>query len=218
MGLLLAVAVLLVGGAVAGVAVVGQSSSGGHDTEAAAGAGAADAAVPEVGRPARPTGAGAPELVLPAPSPPKRVVIPSIGVVSDLEDLQMGDDGKLGAPVDYRLAGWFSAGTQPGQPGPAVIAGHVDSTEGPAVFARLDELAAGAEVLVERDDGSQVRFRVTSTGTYPKEQFPTAAVYGPVPGAELRLVTCDGAFDRSIGHYLDNLVVYAVVDGTPSLG
>ncbi|HMG44012.1 MAG TPA: class F sortase [Acidimicrobiales bacterium] len=216
MALLLAVAGLLVAGAVAGVAVVGQSSDRRPSVEAVAGDGAI--ALPEVERPARPTGAGAPELVVPAPSPPARVVIPGIGVASDLEDLAMGDDGKLRAPVDYRVAGWFAAGTQPGQPGPAVIAGHVDSPDGPAVFARLAELAPGDEVLVDRADGSQVRFRVTGVESYPKEQFPTAGVYGPVPGAELRLVTCDGAFDRSIGHYLDNLVVYAVVDGTPVLG
>lgn len=218
MALLLALVGLIVAGAVAGVAVVGQGTAGEQAADATGGGGPAAADVPAVERPARPTGVGAPVLAVPDSSAPARVVIPSIGVTSDLEQLGMEADGKLGAPVDYRSAGWFAAGTEPGQPGPAVVAGHVDSPEGPAVFAQLDELAPGAEVLVQRADGSEVRFRVTSVESFPKDQFPTASVYGPVPRPELRLITCDGAFDRSIGHYLDNLVVYAVADGTPDLG
>ena len=218
MALLLALVGVLVAGAVAGVAVIGQGTAGDQAADATDGGGAVAPDVPVVERPARPTGVGAPVLAVPASSPPARVVIPSIGVTSDLEQLGMGEDGTLAAPADYRLAGWFAAGTEPGQPGPAVVAGHVDSPEGPAVFAQLDELAPGAEVLVQRADGSEVRFRVTSVESFPKDQFPTTSVYGPVPRPELRLITCDGPFDRSIGHYLDNLVVYAVADGTPDLG
>lgn len=175
------------------------------------------AAIPDVERPARPTGAGTPVLQVQAPSPPVRVVIPAIGVTSTLESLDLGDDGELTAPGDYRSAGWFAAGTEPGQPGPAVIAGHVDSPDGPAVFARLQELKPGDEVQVVRQDGSEVRFRVSQLETAPKDAFPTTSVYGPVPGPELRLITCDGLFDRSTGHYVDNLIVYAVAASTPAL-
>lgn len=195
----------------------GAGGGTGGGTEQAAGAGG-PADVPEVRRPARPEGQGAPELTVPAPSPPRRVVIPAIGVRSDLEDLTLTGDGSLSPPQDYRRAGWFAAGTEPGQPGPAVIAGHVDSPYGEAVFTRLDELAVGDEVTVERVDGSPVTFRVTAIGRYPKAEFPTDEVYGPVPGPELRLVTCDGTFNRSTHHYLDNLVVYATLAATPTLG
>ena len=93
----------------------------------------------------------------------------------------------------------------------AGVAGHVDSVEGPAVFARLRELDGGEEVVVDREDGTTARFTVTGVGWYPKDDFPTEAVYGPTPRAELRLVTCGGDFDRSRGSYLDNVVVTAVL-------
>jgi hypothetical protein len=90
-----------------------------------------------------------------------------------------------------------------------VIAGHVDGASGPGVFARLREVAIGDPVLVARSDGSTARFSVSRVVRHPKSDFPTAEVYGPTPGAELRLVTCGGAFDRAAGSYRDNVVVYA---------
>ena len=91
-----------------------------------------------------------------------------------------------------------------------MLAGHVDDRTGPAVFFRLHDLAVGAAVLVERSDGTTVRFTVTSVARYPKDEFPTVAVYGDTTQrAELRLITCGGAFDRATGHYVDNVVVFA---------
>jgi sortase (surface protein transpeptidase) len=92
-----------------------------------------------------------------------------------------------------------------------VLAGHVDSTDGPAVFFRLRELAPGDEVLVDRADGSTVRFEVRSVQRHPKDAFPTEQVYGPTPRAELRLITCGGEFDAGERSYRDNVVVTAVL-------
>jgi sortase (surface protein transpeptidase) len=94
-----------------------------------------------------------------------------------------------------------------------VIAGHVDSRTGPAVFYRLRELRPGDPVLVERADGTRLRFVVEATRSYPKDGFPTADVFGPVPSAALRLITCAGDFDRARGSYRDNLVVFARLAG-----
>src|SRR5439155_6234823 len=110
----------------------------------------------------------------------------------------------------FDVAGWYAEGPAPGQPGPAVLAGHVDSRAGPAVFYRLAELAPGAEVLVHRADGSTLRYLVAGTVRYPKARFPTALVYAPVPDTELRLITCGGTFDRAIRSYRDDIVVTAV--------
>jgi sortase (surface protein transpeptidase) len=101
-------------------------------------------------------------------------------------------------------------GAVPGEPGPTVVAGHVDSRTGPAVFYRLDELAAGDRVEVTRSDGQVFVYRVVTVESHPKNAFPTGRVYGPTPGPELRLITCGGDFDRSSRHYLDNVVVMAV--------
>ncbi|OMQ14280.1 class F sortase, partial [Modestobacter sp. VKM Ac-2676] len=100
-------------------------------------------------------------------------------------------------------------GPAPGQPGPAVLAGHVDDRSGPAVFFRLEELTVGDRVLVDRADGSQVAFTVTRVAAYPKTDFATAEVYGPTTDPQLRLITCGGEFDRDRRSYADNVVVYA---------
>jgi Sortase domain len=144
---------------------------------------------------------------------PVRLVIPEIGVATRLVRLGLEPDGGMQVPGDFGDAGWFAGGPVPGQVGPAVIAGHVDSKTGPAVFYRLRELRPGQAVLVERADGARLRFLVEQARNYPKAGFPTAAVFGPVPSAALRLITCSGDFDRARGSYRDNLVVFARLAG-----
>lgn len=124
----------------------------------------------------------------------------------------MAPDGRIAAPDEWDEAGWFADGVQPGQRGPAVIAGHVDSKAGPAVFFRLADLGVGDEVLVDRADGSRLRFTVTARAQYPKDEFPVDMVYGPEPEPALRLVTCGGSFDGEVSSYRDNIVVFAVLD------
>jgi hypothetical protein len=147
------------------------------------------------------------------PVPPARLEIPAIGVSTPLDRLGLAADGTLEVPVDFARAGWFPGGTLPGQQGPAVIAGHVDSRSGPAVFYRLRELRTGDTVEVERADGVRLRFTVEALARYRKRALPTAAVFGPVAWPALRLITCGGTFDRDRGSYRDNLVVYARLVG-----
>ncbi|HTJ34452.1 MAG TPA: class F sortase [Dactylosporangium sp.] len=146
----------------------------------------------------------------PADAAPTRLRIPALGVDSPLESLQQDAAGVLESPKAYGEAGWFADGTYPGDPGPAVVAGHVDSKTGPAVFYRLHELKPGDTVDVQRGDG-WLTFRVTASEHYAKAQFPSTKVYGPTPVPELRLITCGGEFDQSRHSYRDNLVVYAVL-------
>lgn len=142
---------------------------------------------------------------------PTRIAVPRIGVDSSLEHLGLGAAGELEPPVDFDLAGWYSAGVVPGRIGPAIIAGHVDSAAGPAVFARIGELAPGDEVLVTMSSGAVLTFVVSDATQSAKSAFPTSDVYSNVPRPELRLITCAGSFDRSIGHYTDNLIVFAAL-------
>ncbi len=141
--------------------------------------------------------------------PPSRLVVRAIGLSTTLEQLKIGRNGELEPPRAFDQAGWYADGTAPGDTGPAVLAGHVDSRSGPAVFYRLRELAAGDRIEVERG-GETLRFTVTRTAWYPKNKFPTDQVYGPTPDRQLRLITCGGVFDRTLRSYRDNLVVYAV--------
>ena len=150
------------------------------------------------------------QVTAPGSAPvPVRLEIPAIGVATRLVHLGLDPDGAMEVPEDFASAGWFAGGPVPGQVGPAVIAGHVDSRTGPAVFYRLRALRPGQAILVQRADGVRLRFVVEQARSYPKAGFPTAAVFGPVPSAALRLITCTGAFDRARGSYRDNLVVFA---------
>lgn len=145
------------------------------------------------------------------PSPPVALSIPSIGVrTRGIVDLHLDSHGALEAPTDFDRAGWYADGPTPGEFGPAVIGAHVDSKAGPAVFYRLGALQKGASVVVTRKDGTVARFVVDKVARYAKSDFPTAVVYGDTKGrAELRLITCGGAFDQSTGHYVDNIVAFA---------
>ncbi|MBW8481847.1 class F sortase [Actinomadura parmotrematis] len=142
---------------------------------------------------------------------PVELAVPSIGVRTRLERLRTDARGILGTPRDPMKAGWYAAGVRPGDQGPAVIAGHVDSRTGPAVFARLRELRPGAAVRVRDAAGAWTAFTVDAVRSAPKAAFPTAEVYGATPDAQLRLITCGGAFDRARGHYVENVIVYATM-------
>lgn len=141
---------------------------------------------------------------------PVRVRIPSIGVSAPVGPLELAADGELSPPVRPDDAGWYTGSAVPGEVGPAVIAGHVDSASGPAVFHRLGRLRPGAIVEVVRSDETTARFTVVRIATHPKARFPTDAVYGPTPDRALRLITCAGPYDRDGIGYRDNVVVYAL--------
>jgi hypothetical protein len=149
------------------------------------------------------------------PTPvPVRLDIPRIRVSTSLQRLGRDGHGAVAVPRgphQWEQAGWYAPGTRPGDPGSAVILGHVDSKAGPAVFARLGELEPGDAISVIRADGSAVHFGVERTEQYPKRRFPTDEVYYPTLTPQLRLVTCGGAFDRAWGHYRDNVIVFATL-------
>lgn len=153
-----------------------------------------------------------PPKVVAAPSAPVRVQVPSLHISSSLESLGLLPDGTMKPPTKWGQAGWYSAGTHPGAVGPAVIAGHVDSRDGPGIFLNLDQIKVGARIVVTTKTRQTFRFTVTDIKQYPKNKFPIAVVYGPTPVATLRLITCTGTFNQATHHYRDNLVVTSVLD------
>lgn len=186
------------------------------DTSAQTAAQAPEAAPPPVATPPAPATPTSPAGTsdfgpIMAPSAPVALHIPSIGVrAKGLVDLKRDKNGKMEAPEDYDRAGWYAEGPTPGEFGPSVIAAHVGSSRGPAVFYRLGSLKKGAKVTVLRKDGSTATFVVDKVEQYSKSDFPTATVYGDTKGrAELRLITCGGDLDQSTGHYVDNIVAFA---------
>jgi sortase (surface protein transpeptidase) len=148
--------------------------------------------------------------VVRAHSTPAALEIPAIGVnTGRLVDLGLTKTGAMDVPDDAVTAGWFALSPVPGEPGPAVLAAHVDYKKVPGVFARLHELKVGDTAVVRRADGTPVRFVAYRVERFAKSAFPTQDVYGNTAGPELRLITCGGSFDQSSGHYRDNVVVFA---------
>jgi sortase (surface protein transpeptidase) len=106
--------------------------------------------------------------------------------------------------------GWYRFSPVPGEPGSSVLLGHVDSrTQGPGAFFHLVSLEPRSEVRVVLADGSKRVFRVVARRMYLKTRLP-AALFARTGRPVLVLVTCGGPFDATVGHYRDNVVVYAV--------
>jgi len=145
---------------------------------------------------------------------PVQVDIPAIGVSSSLVELGLNRDGSLQVPEDAAKAGWYAKGSYPGDAGapPALIVGHVDDKDGPAVFYALKELKVGDEIRATRTDGSVAVFVVYDARQYPKSALPTEEIYQRRDGSELVLITCTGDWDTQQRSYLDNYVVSARLD------
>jgi sortase (surface protein transpeptidase) len=172
------------------------------------------AAVPRTPVPALPTPTG--PIAAPPESAdasqvaaPVSLTVPVIDVSTKLIRLGLTASGALQVPPTTSVAGWYTGSSRPGAIGPAVIDGHIDSHLGPGIFFRLIDLRKGDRIYVRRADGTLAVFSVTAVHMYAKDKFPTQAVYGPTPDAELRLITCGGVFDPARGSYLSNVVVYA---------
>jgi sortase (surface protein transpeptidase) len=144
---------------------------------------------------------------------PTHLRIPSIDVSATVTSLGIHADRTVEVPADPDQVGWYRLGARPGQAGSAVLLGHVDSTNGPAVFYRLRALTRGDEVEVRRADGSTVRFVVTSIATYANADFPAQKVYRSRGRPGLALVTCGGRYDAAHGGYQANVVVFAALAG-----
>ena len=165
-------------------------------------------------------GAASPERPVPAAppldaSPPVAIDIASIDVHAPVGSVGLSPSGAIEVPAPgpaYGVPGWYRFSPTPGERGPAVLVGHLDSVDaGPSVFFRLGELTPGQQVEIRRADDRTAIFEVTAVASYAKHVFPTGAVFGDLDHAGLRLITCGGPLDPATGHYRDNTVVFATL-------
>jgi hypothetical protein len=139
---------------------------------------------------------------------PVSIAIPAVGIDAPVVPVGLRADRTMEVP-EVDLAGWYEPGPRPGEAGPAVIVGHVDSRHGPAVFSRLGELRQGDRIAVGQQGGAARSFLVERVERSPKEALPVGRIWDRTRQPVLRLITCGGSFDRSTGHYRDNVIVYA---------
>lgn len=155
-----------------------------------------------------------------AAAPPISIRIPAIDVSSPVNTVGLNPDGTMQVPQPgplYDQAAWYQHSPTPGEIGPSVIIGHIDSkADGPSVFYRLARLTPGQRIEVTRADRTSVTFEVDSVASYPKDAFPIRTVYGDTTEPALRLITCGGSFDNATREYRDNTVVFAHLVATTS--
>jgi LPXTG-site transpeptidase (sortase) family protein len=141
---------------------------------------------------------------------PVRLTIPAVNLNTTFADsVGINPDGSVAVPKTYEQVGWYKYGPTPGERGPAVILGHVDSVTGPAVFYDLKQVSPGDEVFIEREDGITAVFTVIEIEDLKQTQFPTKKVYDDLDYAGLRLITCTGDFSHFSQRYSHNLILYA---------
>jgi sortase (surface protein transpeptidase) len=210
------VAVLALGGiglVAAGVAILGNNGTSRYLDQRAQNERVLAApqvpTVPTTPSPDRPMTPVATHVIRAQMPRPVRVLIPAIGVSAPIIRLGLNPDRTIQVPANYLEAGWFEPGPEPGEPGAALIVGHVDSYKGPGVFFRLRALRRGDRITVIAADGRRLRFVVTSSRDLSKQHFPSNLVYARTPRPTLRLITCGGRFNSATGHYLNNHIVFA---------
>ncbi|MGW2617326.1 class F sortase [Streptomyces sp. NPDC001500] len=165
----------------------------------------------------------APQTWLPAAAKPlgqalpRRVDIPRLGVRAPVVARGLDAEGAIDPPPFDRagVVGWYAGGARPGARGTALLVGHVDTETRPAVFHRLGTLRSGETVRVARDDGKVAEFTVDDVEVVRRDRFDARRAYGSRrPGrAELRLITCGGAYDPVAHRYTANVIVSAYLTG-----
>lgn len=139
---------------------------------------------------------------------PSTIEIPALDINTDIEKVGTLKNGQMGVPKGMDTVGWFGDGAKPGSPGNAVMAGHVDSKTGPAVFYKLEDLDKGDEVIVKDKDGKTLTFEVTGKEKYDRKNAPVDKIFDYSYGSKLNLITCTGNFNREEGTHEERLVVY----------
>ncbi|WP_315906597.1 sortase [Priestia koreensis] len=139
---------------------------------------------------------------------PARIQIPAIDVDADVEKVGLLESGAMDVPKKVNNVGWFEPGVRPGGKGNAVLAGHVDSKTGPAIFFNLKKLKAGDEIILTDKYKNSLTFVVQDKESYLRDDAPLQKIFGPASESYLNLITCTGKFDRSVGTHQERLVVY----------
>lgn len=149
---------------------------------------------------------------------PLSIRIPKVNIDARFETpLGVAPSGEIEVPQNYDSVAYYMHGPTPGEIGPSVVLGHVDSREGPAVFFSLGQLSIGDTIDIDRNDGTVATFAVTKMERHEQEGFPTVEVYGDIPYAGLRLITCTGIYDREELRYTHNLIVFAELVSTSTM-
>jgi LPXTG-site transpeptidase (sortase) family protein len=149
------------------------------------------------------------------PGTPVTLSIPAIHVQAAVEQVGLDKDNAMATPTKWEDVGWYMLGPKPGEPGNAVMAGHLDSKTDMAVFWHLKDLKPGDTVTVTDDKGKERVFRVRELKEYKEDKAPIEEIFGNVSGTHLNLITCGGTWNKDAHQYDTRLVVFTDARETP---
>ena len=137
---------------------------------------------------------------------PERLVIPAIGVDTQVVTSPVVQ-GEWQVP--RFVAGYLEGTARPGGGSNVALAGHLQSLRNGNVFADIDQLGAGDEVILS-GGGEELRYVVRESRLVPPTEV---SVVAPTSGEQLTLITCAGTWDWLRGEYSHRLVVVATPRG-----
>jgi sortase (surface protein transpeptidase) len=140
---------------------------------------------------------------------PVAMEVPSLTIAAGVTGVGTDANRAMQVPDDFNTVGWYRYGPSPGEPGSAVVAGHLDDARGRSVFFDLQRIEVGAEVYVTFEDSSRARFRVYEKRSYDSGNIPSKEIFARNGDPVLALITCGGRWDSSIGRYTETVVIYA---------
>jgi LPXTG-site transpeptidase (sortase) family protein len=139
---------------------------------------------------------------------PVKLYIPAVRIQAIVEPVSVSDKGQMGVPRSTERVGYLSSGVLPGAIGNAIMDGHLDNYEGPAVFFQLKRLKKGDAVIVKNDKGCKIQFVVESIETFKTSEAPIQKIFGSADDSRLNLITCTGKYSRKKKEHEKRLVVF----------
>ena len=141
---------------------------------------------------------------------PDHLIIPSIKVNALIQYVGTDAAGRMGLPTNFTDVAWYKYGPKPGDPGSAVIAGHLDTVvSNIAVFMDLAKLKPGDDVYIQDKNGQKIHFKVTDKELYDDAKAPVAKIFDQTgTTARLNLITCDGVWNEAARNYSQRLIIY----------
>lgn len=142
---------------------------------------------------------------------PNRIEIPALDIDTSIENVGLLPNGQMDEPSTMEDVAWYEGGYMPGEQGSSVLAGHVDSRTGPAIFFDLHKLEQGDEIILTDEDGEEKVFVVQKSESYDRNNAPLQQIFGYSYRSQLNLITCTGEFNSEAGTHDERLVVYTVL-------
>jgi sortase (surface protein transpeptidase) len=146
-----------------------------------------------------------------APTLPRYLIIPKLGVDALILPVGINVGGSLGTPDNVFNTAWYDESSKPGQKGAMLIDGHISSWTTHGVFYGLNTLLPGNIIDVQGGNGAIFTYKVVKTQVYDSNNVNMGAALSPIdptkPG--LNLISCTGKVISGTSEFNERIIVFA---------